>query len=60
MHLQVTIDESVGPCLTLPKTSKSKFMALKTTKEVESNNFQDEEESGIVFIAKKFRILLEY
>lgn len=58
MHLQ--IDELVGPCLTLPNTSKGKFMALKTIKEVESDNSEDEEESGLAFIAKKFRILLEY
>ena len=56
----LTIDELVGPCLTLPKTSKSKFMALKTIKEVESDNSEYEEGSGIAFITKKFRILLEY
>lgn len=35
-------------------------MALEAIKEVESDNAEDEEESGIAFIAKKFRILLEY
>ena len=59
----ITVDELVGSLqpyeLDLPKTSKSKSMALKFIDDVEVNRFDNElSTTEIAYVAKNFRNIL--
>ena len=59
----IPIDELIGSLqsyeLDLPKTNKSKSMALKSVDDVEGNGFDDELfATEIAYLAKNFRIFL--
>ena len=61
----ISIDELVGSLksyeLDLPKTNKSKSMALKSIDDVDGNGFDDELSSTeIAYLAKNFRNFLRY